>query len=111
MKNSLGHMPLQLGQIVTANATLDNVNPTSQLCNITFFRSSCPEVFRQKDFLRNFAKFTRKHQYQGLMISGEWRPAIKKETLGQVFSCKIGEILRNLFLQSTSGRLLLCIEN
>ena len=32
---------------------------------------------------------------------------IKKETLAQVFSCEFGEISKNTFLQSTSGRLLL----
>ena len=32
---------------------------------------------------------------------------IKKETLAQVFSCEFCEISKNIFLQKTSGRLLL----
>ena len=34
---------------------------------------------------------------------------IKKETLAQVFSCEYCEILKNNFLQNTSGRLLLSL--
>ena len=33
------------------------------------YRSSCPEVFYKKDVLRNFAKLTRKHQWQGLFFN------------------------------------------
>ena len=35
---------------------------------------------------------------------------IKKETLGQVFSCEFCEISENTFLQNVSGRLLLYRE-
>ena len=34
-----------------------------------FFRSSHPEVFCKKGFLRNFTKFTGKHLYQSLIIN------------------------------------------
>ena len=48
------------------------------------YKSSCPEVFCKKGFLRNFGKFTGKR-------------FIKKETLAHVFYCKFCEIFKNTF--------------
>ena len=56
----------------------------------SMLRSSRPEVFCDKDVLRNFAKFTGKHLYRGLQL-------VKKETLAQVFSCEFCEISKNTF--------------
>ena len=47
-------------------------------------------MFCKKGALRNFAKFTGKHLYQGLFL-------IKKETQTQVFSCEFCEISKNTF--------------
>ena len=61
-----------------------------RLLNTTMkYRSSRPEVFCEKGVLRNFTKFTGKHQ---------------KDTLAQVFSCDFCEISQNAFFtQNTSG--------
>ena len=62
--------------------------------------SSRPDVFCQKGVLRNFAKFTGKHLCQSLFFTKAAGAAcnfIKKETLGQVFSCEFCEISRNIF--------------
>ena len=58
------------------------------------FWSSHPEVSCKKDVLRYFAEFTGKHLCQSLFF-------IKKETLGQMFSCKFCEIFKNIFFHST----------
>ena len=53
----------------------------------------------KKGVLRNFAKFTGKHQGQSLFLI-KWPQAcnfIKKETLAQVFSCEFCEIFKNTF--------------
>ena len=58
-------------------------------------RSSRPDVFCEKDVLRNFAKFTGKHLCQSLFfnkVAGGACNFIKKETLAQVFSCELCEI-------------------
>ena len=72
-----------------------------------------PEVFYEKDVVKNSKKLTGKHVYQSLFfdkVSGI-RPLacnfIKKETLAQVLSCEFCKILEHLFLQNISGRLLL----
>ena len=57
-------------------------------------RSSRPEMFCQKGFLRNFAKFTRKHLCQGVFF-------IKKATVAQVFFCEFCEIFKNTFFHRT----------
>ena len=53
----------------------------------------------RKDVLRNFAKFTRNHLCQSLLLIKlrAWGQQlyIKKETLAQVFSCKCCEISKN----------------
>ena len=66
---------------------------------LTMERSSCPEVFCKKGVLRNFAKFTGKHQCQSLFLNKvAGRNFIKKETLAQVFTCEFFEIFKNAFL-------------
>ena len=51
-----------------------------------------PDLFRKK---RCFAKFSRKHLYQGHVSACNFS---KKETLAQVFSCEFREIYNNTFL-------------
>ena len=61
-----------------------NITLTNEM---TFsFRSSHPVVFYKKGILKNFSKFTRKHQ---------------EETLAQIFSCEFCEILKNTLLYRT----------
>ena len=61
-----------------------NITLTNEM---TFsFRSSHPVVFYKKGILKNFSKFTRKHQ---------------EETLAQMFSCEFCEILKNTLLYRT----------
>ena len=73
----------------------------------TKFRSSRPEVFCKKGFLRNFTKFTGKHLCQRLFFNkvAGLRPEacnfIKKESLAQVFSCEFCEISKNTFFHRT----------
>ena len=59
----------------------------------TFAKGSRQEVFCEKGFLRNFAKFTGKHLCQSLFF--------KKETLAQMFSCQFCEISKNTFSNRT----------
>ena len=54
------------------------------------YGSNRPEVFYQKGVLKNFSKFTRKHQTQACNF-------IRKDTLKQVFSCEFYEIFRTPF--------------
>ena len=60
-----------------------------------------PEVFCKKGGLRNFAKFTGKHLRQRLFFKK------KKSLWHRRFPVNFAKFLRTLFLQSTSGRLLL----
>ena len=57
------------------------------------------EVFCKKGVLRNFVKFTGKHQCQSLFLIKLHRPEacnfIKKDNLAQVFSCEFCEISNN----------------
>ena len=81
-----------------------------KLTSLTSSRSCRPEVFCKKDALRNFAKFTGKHLCKSLFFNkvADLRPAtLLKEVLAQVFSSEFCEISKNVFLQNTSGRLLL----
>ena len=64
-------------------------------------RSGRPELFCENGALRNYVKFTGKHQCESLFlnkVTGLW-PAtlLKKETLAQVFSCEFYEISKNTF--------------
>ena len=56
-------------------------------------RSSRPEVFFRKDFLRNFAKFTGETPVPESLFN--------KDTLAQVFSCEFCEISKNTFFYKT----------
>ena len=55
-------------------------------------RSSRPEVFCKNGVLRDFAKFTGKNLRHFVPCN-----FIKKETLAQVFSCKLCEISKKTF--------------
>ena len=85
------------------------------LANIEFkkydtkrIRSSRPEVFYQKGLLRNFTKFTGKHQCQSLFfnkVEGVKSATLLKKILWhRCFSVNFTKLLRTLFfLQNTSG--------
>ena len=78
----------------------------SEEWNELISRSSCPEVFYRKGVFRNFAIFTGKHLCKGLFFNTV--AGLKKETLGQVFSCEFCKISGNTFfyrtlLEATSG--------
>ena len=61
-------------------------------------RSSRPEVLCKKGVLRNFRKFTGKHQCQSVIFNKvAGHNFIKKETLALVFSCEFCEIFKNAF--------------
>ena len=66
----------------------------------THCRSSPPEVFCKKIFLRNLAKFTAKHLWQSLFFN-KVAGLIEKETLAQVFSCEFCQISKNTFSYRT----------
>ena len=68
------------------------------------YRSSRPEVFCKKIVLKNFTKFTGKHQCQSLFFNkvAGLRPAtLLKETLALVFFCEFCEISKNTFFHRT----------
>ena len=58
------------------------------------FRSTRPELFCKKRFLRNFTKSAWKHLCQRLFFK-------KKESLAQSFSCEFSEISKNAFFYRT----------
>ena len=60
-------------------------------------RSSHQRGSIKKDVLKNFVKFTGKRLCHGLFLNKVCN-FIKKETLGQVFSCEFCEIFKNTFL-------------
>ena len=69
------------------------------------FEKQSPEVFCKKTVLKNFAKFTEKHQVRVSFLMKLQASAcniIQKETLAQVFSCELCD-LDNIFSQNTSG--------
>ena len=71
-------------------------------------RSSHRRCSVRKDVLRNFAKFTGKHLCQGLFMSGPKAcNFIKKRLWHRCFPVNFAKVLRTLFLQNTSRRLLL----
>ena len=69
---------------------------------VSFFRRSYRRCSVKIVVLKNFAKLTGKHLYQGLFFNKVvgLRPAnfIKKETLAQLFSCDFCEIFKSTFL-------------
>ena len=70
-----------------------------------------PEVFYKKDVLRNFTTFKGEHLCQSLFFNkaASLRPAtlLKKRLGHRCFPVNFAKFPRTLFLQSTSGRLLL----
>ena len=65
----------------------------------------------KKGVLKNFTKFTRKHLCQSLTFNKVARPAtlFKKGLWHRSFPVNFAKFLRTLFLQNTSGRLLLAL--
>ena len=70
-----------------------------------------PEMFCKKGVLKNFAKFTGKHQSQNLFfnkVTGVMPKALLKKRLWhRCFPVNFSKFLRAPFLHNTSGRLLL----
>ena len=87
------------------------VTMTLKNLEIAIIRSSHQRCSVRKGVLRNFAKFTGKHLCQSLFFNkvAGLRPAtlLKKRLWHRFFTVNFAEFLRVLFLQSTSGRLLL----
>ena len=71
-----------------------------QAIYIQVSRSSRPEVFCKKGFLRNFAKFTGKHLCQRLFIN---EALFKKSLWHRCFPINFAKFLRAPFLQNSSG--------
>ena len=78
-------------------------------------RSSCPEVFCKKGVLRNFGKFTGKHQCQSLFFNkvAGLRPAtlLEKRPWHRCFRVNIVKFLRTSFLTEHLWWLLLTLCN
>ena len=75
----------------------------------TLFRSNHRGALSKKGVLKNFAKFTGKHQRQSLFfnkVAGQACNFFKKRALAQVISCEFAKVLKTDFLPKTSGRLL-----
>ena len=70
-----------------------------------------PEVFYKKGVYKNLSKFTGKYLCQGFFFKkvAGLRPGtlLKKRLWGRCFPANFEKILRTLFWQNTSGRLLL----
>ena len=73
-------------------------------------RSSGPEEFYKKGFLRNFGKFTGKHLCQSLLFNKVWgiRPAmlLKKKLWHRCFPVNYAKFLRSTFHRTPPGLLL-----
>ena len=84
---------------------------SSKCSNMQNTRSSHRRCYVKKVFLKISKKITEKHLCQSLFFNkvAEFRPATSfKKRLAQVFSCEFLKIVsEHLFLQNTSGRLLL----
>ena len=78
------------------------------------YRSSHQRCSVKKGVLRNFKKFTGKHLSQSLIFNkvAGLRPAtlLKKRLWHRCFPVNFVELLKTLFLQNTSGRLLLKLD-
>ena len=77
-------------------------------------KSSHRRCSLKKDILKNFAKFTRKYLYQSLFFNkvAGLRPAtlLKKRLWQKCFPVNFANLLRTLFSQNTSRRILLKIK-
>ena len=73
-------------------------------------RSSHRRCSLREGVLRNFAKFTGKHQCQSLFFNkaAGFRPVtlLEKDIPAQMFSCEFCEISKNTFLEKNPERLL-----
>ena len=75
-----------------------------KLCNGSTWTNTLqrqpPEMFYKKGALRNFTKFTLKHQCQSLFfnkVAGLGPANLSKKRLVQVLSCEFSEISKNTF--------------
>ena len=73
-------------------------------CKIDKLRSSHQRCFIKEGVLRNFTKFTGKHQCQNLFFNKSF---FKKRLWHKCFPVNFVKFLRTPFLQNTSERLLL----
>ena len=79
----------------TYSKSNENMIPTTEETSHWRHRSSHQRCSLRKVILKNFAKFTGKHLYQGLFFNKvAGRNFIKKEILVQVFSCEFCEIFK-----------------
>ena len=80
---------------------------------ISLFTSNRPKVFCEKGVLKNFAKFTGKHLFQGLVFNKVPKTCniIKKEALAQVFSYEFCEVFKNTFFIEHLWWLLLAFQS
>ena len=84
------------------------------MCHHYFCRSSRPEVFCEKDVLRNFAKFTGKHLCQSLFFNkiAGLRPAtlLKNRLWHRCFPVNFAKFPRTTFLTEHLRWLLLLLQ-
>ena len=92
------------------------MNPEARESEIPLKRSSLLEMFRKKDILKNFEKFTGKYLRWSLFFNKVadlelyYCNFIKSETPTEMFSCEFCKTFSKIFLYSTSGRLLLLLS-
>ena len=60
-------------------------------------KSSGPDVFCKKDFLKNLTKFTVKNLHQSLQTLISACNFVQKETLAQIFSWEFCEMFKNTY--------------
>ena len=90
--------PFYIKVISISSSSLDNCFSQATGHETITNRSSRPEVFCEKDVLRNFVKFTGRHLCQSLFLNKvEVLCNFIKETLAQVFSRGFCEISKNTF--------------
>ena len=110
LANSKTEMQIK-GDRQLINVTFSLEVLTSKFDELEKDRSRRWRCFVKKGVLKNFAKFTGKHLCQSLFfnkVAGNACNFIKKEDLAQVFfPVNFSKFSRTLFLQNTSGRLLL----
>ena len=92
------------------------MNPEARESEIPLKRTSLLEMFRKKDILKNFEKFTGKYLRWSLFFNKVadlelyYCNFIKSETPTEMFSSEFCKTFSKIFLYSTSGRLLLLLS-
>ena len=79
--------------------------------NLSFYRSSPPEVFLGKRVLKIYSKFTREHPCQSVISIKLPSNSIKITLRHGCSPVNLLHIFRTPFPKNTSGRLLLFLEN